>query len=253
MSIENPNCVFDLGDGGFQTPVQKMLEQSRRMPLPIQQNKCNGLNCNGMPIVQSPVWPSNSPNEIYYAYQSIFNRDNHNHDQVLQERYYNLPYLTEANLEKPQPLIVDGSFQSQTMGKVIRVPFSTENYMHTHWDPYRLQTNQIPPHGSDSHIFFQGVNPAETYTEYLDWLDKPNNPKQGNISKSIDDGITQSCSGDPTKMVCSPTCIDWWTNRPMPPQGGMMGAEGRGGCRWGEVQGLSCYPCTNHLTYATNK
>lgn len=52
--------------------------------------------------------------------------------------------------------------------------------------------------------------------------------------------------------VCTMTCIDWWTNRPVPQQGALTrqgGAAEGAGCPWGTVQAMSCYSCSTHNTY----
>lgn len=182
--------------------------------------------------------------------QRLFSQDNHNHDQVLHEKTYNLPLLIPENQVKP-PFI----FHNATSGKLEAAPYSTENVMHTSWVPFRLGTNLNTPWGSDADIYFEKVKPAGEFNNYLDWLDKNADKKSNNnkdLKKSIDEKVATSCgAGNNSGMVCAPTCIDWWTNRPNPPQGSMESSDGSvgGGCPWGTLRGLSCYPCSVHTTY----
>jgi len=191
--------------------------------------------------------------------QRLFSRDNHNHDQVLHEKTYNLPLLIPENQVRP-PFI----FHNAKTGKLDAAPYSTDNTMHTSWVPYRLGTNLNTPWGSDSNIYFNKVNPAGQHHKFLDWLDKNAMQKTNQamqetnkaLQKSIDEKVANSCAANNNSgMVCAPTCIDWWTNRPNPPQGSMQASDGSvsGGCPWGTVRGLSCYPCSVHSTYVQGK
>lgn len=85
-------------------------------------------SCQCPPQVPRPIWPSNSVTEQLYGMQILFNRDTHNHDEVLGERYYNLPFLIPENEKKPKAVYVNGY-----TGRVEVVPYSTDNQMHQDW------------------------------------------------------------------------------------------------------------------------
>lgn len=172
--------------------------------------------CQCPPQVPRPIWPSNSGNELLYSQQRLFSQDNHNHDQVLGEHTYNLPLAVPQNLNKPPVLYVNGY-----SGKIRSAPFSSDNQMHQDWVPFRLYTNVNTPFGSDSNLFFQGVKSADTYTGFKDWLDSHNDEPER--EGAIDERVAQTCNAvsDSGLDVCTPTCVDWWTNRPVPQQGSM--------------------------------
>lgn len=202
-------------------------------------------NCQCPPQVDRPIWPSNSGNELLYGMQMLFSRDDHNHNQVIDEHTYNLPLLLPENLKKPPVTYINGY-----SGKFQQAPFSTDNVMHQNWVPFRLESNVNTPFGSDSAIYFQGVPRAEVFTKYKDWLDVHND--KDSRFQSMDKKVFQACdsSRGQNVPVCTMTCIDWWTNRPVPPQGSLKRDDGTGGgCPFGTVQGLSCYSCETHNTY----
>jgi len=190
-----------------------------------------------------PIWPSNTSNELLYNMQRLFSRDNHNHDQVLNEKTLNLPLMLPENRGKP-PF----NFVNATTGQVTYAPYSTDNVMHQEWQKYRLRTNVNPPHGSDSDIYFDQVPPAGQNTRYLDWLDSHDCNQDG---KSIDQRVAQTCARSGAgQQVCSQTCVDWWTNRIVNPQGSLVSDQDiSGGCPFGTVRAMTCYPCRVHNTY----
>lgn len=209
-----------------------------------------------------PIWPSNTSNELLYSMQRLFSRDNHNHDQVLGEHTYNLPLMlpqNQAQIAKTGPFqYVDGH-----SGRVLVAPYSTDNIMHSSWVPFRLETNLSTPTGSDSDIYFDKVKPAGGYRKWQDWLDTGSNTRQSmTASKTLDQQIANSCGtaqrngNGKNSMVCSQTCVDWFTNRIVNPQGSMMpdaklGENGGlgGGCPFGTLRALTCYPCQVHNIY----
>lgn len=204
-----------------------------------KQDKCHACNV--------PIWPSNTTNELLHGMQILFSQDNHNHDQVLHEQTYNLPLLVPQNQVRPPFSYCDG-----TSGRVLTAPYSTDNVQHSNWVPSRLLTNVNTPIGSDSNIYFDKVKPAGQYTQWMDWLDV--NATSGQVNtpqKSIDEKVASCCaSGQVGGNVCSQTCVDWWTNRPVPPQGSLEPSSGVGaGCPWGTMPALSCYPCSVHNLY----
>ena len=214
----------------------------------------NSCNPTCPPIRQTPVWPSNSPNELLYYNQRLFNRDNHNHDQVLGEKTFNLPLMLPENQARAPFTYCNG-----TTGEMKVAPYSTDNIMHQNWKPFRMLTNVNIPYGSDANIYFEDVPPAEVNTNYLDWLDKNSFAAAASLAtgagKSQDEKVYDCCGAQGENgMVCSMTCVDWWTNRPIPPQGILTQPDGSGGgCPWNTVQALSCYPCDVHNTYVRGK
>ena len=205
---------------------------------------------DGKILCNSPVWPSNTGNELLYDMQILFSQDNHNHDQVLHEETFNLPLLLPENQVRP-PF----QFCNATSGRVERAPFSRDNIMHTHWQQSRLATNINTPFGSDSNIYFDKVLPAGLNDKWLDWLDvnarTASNETMGDrANESMDEKVANCCAGK-DGYVCSQTCVDWWTNRPTPPQGSMMPRDGAvgGGCPFNTMPALSCYPCSVHNLY----
>lgn len=201
-----------------------------------------------------PIWPSNTSNELLYNMQRLFSRDNHNHDQVLGEQTYNLPLLLPEN-QAPFKYV------NSLTGQVEAAPYSTDNIMHVSWVPYRLGTNLNTPWGSDSDIYFDKV-PEVTpsapisgagYSAWKDWLDVN---AAGAPRATIDEKVAATCStaGECRSnggLVCTQTCVDWWTNRIVNPQGSLMPASGvmGGGCPHGTLRALNCYPCHVHNTY----
>jgi hypothetical protein len=178
--------------------------------------------------------------------QMLFSRDDHNHNQVIDEHTYNLPLLVPENMEKAPVVYINGY-----TGQFKQAPFSTDNSMHTNWVPFRLESNVNTPFGSDSNIYFQGVARPEVYNKYKDWLDVHNDEEENRFSR-MDKRVYDACASSKGQNVpvCTMTCIDWWTNRPVPPQGSLTRDDGTGGgCPWGTVQGLSCYSCDTHNTY----
>lgn len=219
------------------------------MTTPIDRGVGHNQGC-GTPSRCHPIWPSNTSNELLYSMQRLFSRDNHNHDQVLGERTYNLPLLIPQNQLPPATpfAYVQGATRAGgTAGQVVIAPYSTDNIMHTSWVPYRLGTNLNTPIGSDSDIYFDKVKPAGEYKKWQDWLDTN---QTANNSKSLDHRIGDTCSKSQNSMVCSQTCVDWFTNRIVNPQGSMASDSGMGGgCPFGTLRSLTCYPCKVHNTY----
>lgn len=214
-------------------------------------NNCpSGGGTCGIPL-QLPIWPSNTGNELLYATQRLFSRDDHNHTEVLGERYYGLPFLVPENQRRPPAKYVDAS-----TGEVREAPFSSDNVMHTDWVPYRLNHNTSTPFGSDSDIFYRGAlpgggskfyegTPAQNgHTQWKDWLDRPLRLAR----QPVDDRVRATCD-ERGGQVCSHTCVDWWTNRPVPPQGSMSSNAVGGGCPFGTLDALACYPCNVHESY----
>lgn len=207
---------------------------------------CSNSGC----VHQPPIWPGNSPNEFLYSHQNLFNRDAHNHSEVIGEQTYGLPLMVPGNAGK------SFEFVNQYTGQVQTAPFSTDNTMHTNWVPYRLGTNLNTHFGSDSAIYFNNTitpkgeafyegTPAEVgYRKWQDWLD---NPVSGEGS-TADNRVAATCEKG---LVCAQTCTDWWTGRSEPPQGSLMtpGLPVSGGCPFGTTQALACYPCGSHDTY----
>jgi hypothetical protein len=186
--------------------------------------------------------------------QRLFSRDNHNHDQVLGERTYNLPLDLPHNHDR-----APFQYVNSTTGQVETAPFSTDNVMHTSWEPYRLGTNLNTPWGSDSDIYFDKVKPAGQYKKWKDWLDTQSSTTP---TQNIDEKVAATCAneaaGCPCQsnggMICTQTCVDWFTNRIVNPQGSMMPEDGApsglgGGCPHGTMRALTCYPCRVHNTY----
>uniref|UniRef100_A0A6C0BM39 Uncharacterized protein n=1 Tax=viral metagenome TaxID=1070528 RepID=A0A6C0BM39_9ZZZZ len=176
--------------------------------------------------------------------QRLFSRDNHNHDQVLGEHTMNLPLLLPENQTKPPFTYVNAA-----TGQINRAPYSTDNVMHQEWHKYRLGTNLTPPRGSDSDIYFDQVPEHPIALRGMDWLDTlAEKPKHQILS--IDQRVAQTCQAQPDKQVCSQTCVDWWTNRIVNPQGSLMNTDQiSGGCPFGTTRALNCYPCQVHNTY----
>lgn len=194
------------------------------------------------------IWPSNTTNEILYGQQRLFNVSNHNHDQVLGEKRYNLPLMIPENQAKAPFQYCSGD----PANPVMTAPYSSDNVMHTQWEWSRLGTNLNTPWGSDSNIYFDQVPPAGQFNAWKDWLDQPK--KYQTVS---DQAISQCCErvkqtgakGEEGK-VCTPTCVDWWTNRIVNPQGSLQNGNAvSGGCPFGTVRALTCYPCHVHQTY----
>lgn len=194
-----------------------------------------------------------------YARQQLFDRDNHNHTEVLGERYFGLPLLLPEN-QRRTPFV----YVNAETGKHQAAPYSTDNVMHTDWVASRLVHNRATPIGSDSDIYFQNTIPGapnvddyyegtpqqQGYTRWQDWLDHNAAAAVTTKRSSIDEKVARTCAdGNDESMVCSMTCTDWWTNRPVPPQGSLASPQGGGGCPWGTVQSLACYPCSVHSTY----
>jgi hypothetical protein len=181
--------------------------------------------------------------------QQLFSRDNHNHDQVLNEQTFNLPLLLPENQAKPKFQYVN----SQT-GVVEEAPYSTDNIMHVSWVPYRLGTNLNTPSGSDSNIYFDKVQPAGQYSAWKDWLDTHAHTRARTTPQSlhsIDKKVAETCTASSQNhQVCTQTCVDWFTNRIVNPQGSMMSQSGMGGgCPHGTLRSLTCYPCNVHNQY----
>lgn len=224
--------------------------------------------------IHKPIWPSNTGNEVLHYHQNLFNRDTHNHSEVLHEQIYGLPYDVPANRSligssKTGSQNEQGAFRfvNASTGQVQTAPFSTENAMHTDWVPYRLGVNLNTHVGSDSDIYFQGtINPAVQqnspiggfyegtpaqvgYNAWMDWLDNhtATGPSDG---ISGDEAVQRGCS-KPEDLICEQTCVDWWTRRPVPPQGSLqrLGQPTSGGCPFNTVQALACYPCGVNATY----
>ena len=194
-----------------------------------------------------PVWPSNTTNELLHGMQILFSRDNHNHDQVLHEETYNLPLLVPQNQVRPPFTFCNGH-----SGQVEAAPFSRENVQHSNWVPSRLLTNVNTPIGSDANIYFDKVAPAGQYTRWMDWLDVNARQPQSQPGPFIDEKVASCCSSNNTSgNVCSQTCVDWWTNRPVPPQGSLTPSNGEigGGCPFNTMPAISCYPCGVHKLY----
>lgn len=205
--------------------------------------------CGGCP---QPVWPSNTSNELLHGMQVLFSRDNHNHDQVLNERTYNLPLNIPQNHQQP-----GFSYCNAGNGQVNVAPYSSDNIMHVDWVPTRLATNVNMPWGSDADIYFDKVQAPPRYTAWKDWLDVNAAKGAAGSNKSIDEKVAECASANKTTsgVVCHQTCVDWWTNRPVPPQGNLTPQDGSigGGCPWGTTVGLSCYPGAVHNLYVKNK
>lgn len=206
-------------------------------------------------VVQGPIWPSNSANETIHQQQMLFNRDDHNHSEVLGERTVTLPLMVPTNRA---PFV----FTNQTSGTRQRAPYSTDNVMHTEWAPYRALVNVNTPIGSDSAILFQSTIPRvsgpdafyegtpanQGYDKWKDWLDNQAGMSDGTAS---DARVSQACAPSGADQVCAQTCVDWWTMRPVPPQGSLQRPElpSSGGCPFNTLQAMTCYPCQAQTTY----
>ena len=169
------------------------------------------------------------------------------------------------------PLVIN-----EATGKVQRVPWSTDNQMHLDWVQTRLQTNVNTPIGSDSNIYFgpgsdifyQGTPAENGYGKWKDWLDRVNEQgaPRGTVAdakvkemciaskKSDRKAGTQEKAGSQdgnTGLICSQTCVDWWTQRNVAPQGSLQSSNAlvSGGCPFGTLPALSCYSCNTHTTY----
>lgn len=217
------------------------------------------------PQNEIPIWPSNTGNELLYRNQRLFNRDNHNHTEVLGEEYFGLPFMVPQNQHRRPTYINEQTGQRQT------VPYSTDNVMHTDWVPYRLGTNLNTPIGSDSAIYFQNTIPGvpntydmyegtptqHGYTKWQDWLDTAatiptthgGTTLATKTTRGPDSAATAACTTGRDDKICSMTCTDWWTNRPVPPQGSLTSPQGGGGCPFNTVQSLVCHPCDVQTTY----
>lgn len=210
--------------------------------------------CGSCPrTVQGPIWPSNSANETYHRHQMLFNRDDHNHAEVLGERIMTLPLMVPTNRDRERVI-------NATTGTVQMVPFSTDNVMHTDWVPFREGVNLNTPTGSDSAILFQSTMPRvassdafyegtpanQGYDKWKDWLDNPRGASDGTAA---DARVANQCV--PGAKVCAQTCVDWWTLRAVPPQGSLQRPElpSSGGCPFNTMQAMACYPCNSHVTY----
>jgi hypothetical protein len=234
-------------------------------------NTCGCPTC--MVHLQVPIWPGNSVNLMTYSRQNLFNRDNHNHSEVLHEKLYPLPLALPQNRT---PFVFHNASDG---GKLAIAPFSSDNAMHQDWVPFRMCNNRNTPTGSDSALFFgagsddfyEGTPAQAGFTEWKDWLDQVDNSKVN--AASLDQKLVQSCRSAPTSsscsssaggdkcggqktmgpqnQICEMTCMDWWTNRLVPPQGTLTrpNVALSGGCPYGTVKALTCHPCEVQQIY----
>ena len=193
--------------------------------MPYPSSHASNCQCRhkNIPFTVQNTWPGGTSAQMLNRHQQIFPRDTHWHAEVLNERIYHLPLKVPCN---NKPIV----YCDATTGREEVMPYSSDNLRHSNWHASRLCTNVSTPIGSDSDLLF---NTRGT----------PITPGLRNTDKEI----CACCVKNPNARVCTPVCVDMWTNRPCPTNGSL------GGCPFGTVRALSCYDCSTHLTYIKAK